>query len=216
MKRVIKNADVFYQGSLQKLQILFDEEEILKVAPCVEGDYEEIDGTGLTVLPGLVDVHVHFRQPGHEDKETICTGSLAAAHGGFTSVFAMPNVIPCPDTMAQMKEYLQLIEQESIVHTYPYGPITLGEKGKQLCDLHAIHTLGVKWFSDDGVGMNDPEIMAHALQIAKDEDLLIACHTEDMKYRKPGACVHEAPYAAAHGWVGIPSECESEPLRVQR
>lgn len=213
MKRVIKNADVFYQGSLQKLQILFDEEEILKVAPCIEGDYEEIDGTGLTVLPGLVDVHVHFRQPGHEDKETIRTGSLAAAHGGFTSVFAMPNVIPCPDTMAQMKEYLQLIEQESIVHTYPYGPITLGEKGKQLCDLHAIHTLGVKWFSDDGVGMNDPEIMAHALQIAKDEDLLIACHTEDMKYRKPGACVHEAPYAAAHGWVGIPSECESEPLK---
>lgn len=212
MKRIIKNADVLYQGSVQRLQILFDENEILKVAPSIDGVYEEIDGKGLTVLPGLVDVHVHFRQPGQEDKETIHTGSMAAAHGGFTSVFAMPNVIPCPDTAVQMKKYLCLLKKESIVHTYPYGPITIEEKGKQLCDLHVMHTLGVKWFSDDGVGMNDPEIMAHALQTAKAEDLLIACHTEDMKYRRPGASVHEAPYAAAHGWIGIPSKCESEPL----
>lgn len=212
MKRIIKNADVLYQGSVQRLQVLFDEEKILKVAQSIEGEYEEIDGKGLTVLPGLVDVHVHFRQPGQEDKETIHTGSLAAAHGGFTSVFAMPNVIPCPDTAVQMKEYLHLLQKESIVHTYSYGPITIEEKGKHLCDLHVMHTLGVKWFSDDGVGMNDPEIMAHALQTAKTDDLLIACHTEDMKYRRPGASVHEAPYAAAHGWIGIPSECESEPL----
>jgi dihydroorotase len=212
MKRIIKNADVLYEGSLQKLQVLFDEEQILKVAPVIEGEYEEIDGTGLTLLPGLVDVHVHFRQPGHEEKETIHTGSLAAAHGGFTSVFAMPNVIPCPDDPEKMKTYLDLIRKESIVHTYAYGPITMKEQGKTLCDLKALKELGVAWFSDDGVGMNDPEIMKNALTLAQQEHLLIACHTEDMKYRVKGASVHAASYAQEHGWIGIPDECESEPL----
>ena len=213
MKRLIRNADVLYEGTVQKLEVLFDEEQILKVAAHIEGDYDEIDGTGLTLLPGLVDVHVHFREPGHTEKETIHTGSCAAAHGGFTSVFAMPNVVPCPDDKEKMEDYLALIKKESIVHTYPYGPITVDERGTQICNLKEMKELGVRWFSDDGVGMNDPEIMAEALQEAEKEDLLIACHTEDLKYRKPGACVHESAYGAAHGWIGIPDECESEPLK---
>ena len=149
----------------------------------------------------------------HEEKETIATGSAAAAHGGFTSVFAMPNLIPCPDDPAKMKSYLKLINENSIVHTYPYAPITIGEAGKQLCDIAGIEALGVKWFSDDGVGMNDPELMKKAMQISKEQGILIACHTEDMQYRKPGASVHEAKYAEENGWIGIPDECESEPLK---
>lgn len=213
MERIIRNADVLYQGSLQKLQVLFNEEQILKVAPEIAGTYEEIDGTGLTLLPGLVDVHVHFRQPGHEEKETIHTGSLAAAHGGFTSVFAMPNLIPCPDDVNKMKTYLHLIQHESIVHTYPYGPITVKEEGKIICPLTEMKQLGVRWFSDDGVGMNNAAIMAEALKTCMQEDLLIACHTEDMKYRQNGASVHPSAYAKEHGWIGIPDECESEPLK---
>ena len=213
MKRIIQNADVLYQGNLQKVQVLFDEKIILQIAEHITGQFEVIDGTGLTLLPGLVDVHVHFRQPGHEEKETIATGSAAAAHGGFTSVFAMPNLIPCPDDPAKMKSYLQLINENSIVHTYPYAPITIGEAGKQLCDIAGIEALGVKWFSDDGVGMNDPELMKKAMQISKEQGILIACHTEDMQYRKPGASVHEAKYAEENGWIGIPDECESEPLK---
>lgn len=212
MKRIIQNADVLYQNTLQKIQVLFDEEQILKIAPVIEGDYEVIDGTGYTLIPGLIDVHVHFRQPGYETKETIHTGSLAAAHGGFTSVFAMPNIIPSPDTKEEMESYLKLIEKESVIHTYPYGTITKKEQGKELSDLAGMVQLGVKQFSDDGIGMNNHELMKKALQFSKENDCIIACHTEDMAYRKPGASVHESQYAHDHGWIGIPDECESEPL----
>ena len=213
MKRVIRNGTVLYDGCLRKKEVLFDESQILEISDHISGDYDEIDAEGLTVLPGLVDVHVHFRQPGRENKETIHTGSLAAAHGGFTSVFAMPNVIPSPDNSEVMKDYLSLIEKESVVHTYPYGTITCNEAGKELSDIEGMHQLGIQWFSDDGVGMNDQAIMKKALALSKEKNLIIACHTEDLNYRKPGASVHESEYANIHGWTGISDECESEPLR---
>lgn len=213
MKRIIRNAEVLYQNRLQRVQVLFDEKAILQIAEEIAGSYEEIDGTGLTVLPGLVDVHVHLRQPGHEEKETIRTGTKAAAHGGFTSIFAMPNVIPCPDTYEKMQIYTELIKRKSIVNTYPCGPITVSQAGRKIAPLAQMKELGVRWFSDDGTGMNDPAIMAEALQIAEKEDLLIACHTEDMKYRKKGASVRASAYAEKMGWIGIPSECESGPLK---
>ena len=212
MKRLIRNAKVLYHGELVEKEVLFDETQILKIDDHIDTDAQVIDAEGNAVLPGLVDVHVHFRQPGREGKETIYTGSLAAAHGGFTSVFAMPNVIPSPDDADIMEEYLKLIETESVIHTYPYGTITRSEAGKQLSDLKGMRKLGVRWFSDDGVGMNNQDLMKQALQFSKDNDCIIACHTEDLAYRKPGASVHESPYAHQHGWIGIPDECESAPL----
>ena len=212
MRRQIINADVLYKNTLQKVNVLFDETQILEISSKVYEDVDTIDGNGLTLLPGLVDVHVHFRQPGHEEKETIHTGSLAAAHGGFTSVFAMPNIIPSPDTKEVMEDYLKLIEKESVVHTYPYGTITVNEQGKELSDLKGMHTLGVKWFSDDGVGMNDQSIMDQALQFSKENDCIIACHTEDLKYRPQGGSVHLSKVNIDKGWIGIPDECESAPL----
>lgn len=212
MKRLIRNAKVLYHGELMEKEVLFDEKQILQIDDHIEADAQVIDAGGNAVLPGLVDVHVHFRQPGREGKETIYTGSLAAAHGGFTSVFAMPNVIPSPDDADIMEEYLKLIETESVIHTYPYGTITRSEAGKQLSDLKGMRKLGVRWFSDDGVGMNNQDLMKQALQFSKDNDCIIACHTEDLAYRKPGASVHESPYAHQHGWIGIPDECESAPL----
>ena len=213
MKRLIRNADVLYHGELMKKEVLFDEKQILKIADKIEEEEAEvIDARGCALLPGLVDVHVHFRQPGREAKETIHTGSLAAAHGGFTSVFAMPNVIPSPDDRNVMEEYLKLIEKESVIHTYPYGTITRNEAGKQLSDLSGMYDLGIRWFSDDGVGMNNQDLMKQALQFSKDNGCIIACHTEDLAYRKPGASVHESDYAIQHGWIGIPDECESAPL----
>ena len=212
MKRLIRNAKVLYHGELMEKEVLFDENRILQIDDHIEADAQIIDAGGNAVLPGLVDVHVHFRQPGREGKETIYTGSLAAAHGGFTSVFAMPNVIPSPDDADIMEEYLKLIETESVIHTYQYGTITRSEAGKQLSDLKGMRKLGVRWFSDDGVGMNNQDLMKQALQFSKDNDCIIACHTEDLAYRKPGASVHESPYAHQHGWIGIPDECESAPL----
>ncbi len=212
MRRQIINADVLYENTLQKVNVLFDENQILEIGSNIYEDVDTIDGTGLTLLPGLVDVHVHFRQPGHEEKETIHTGSLAAAHGGFTSVFAMPNIIPSPDTKEVMDDYLKLIEKESVVHTYPYGTITVNEQGKELSDLKGMHTLGVKWFSDDGVGMNDQSIMDQALRFSKENDCIIACHTEDLNYRPQSGSVHLSKVNTDKGWIGIPDECESAPL----
>lgn len=211
MRKVIKNADVLFEGKLQQVDVVFDEEMILEIGHDLQAD-EVIDATGLTLLPGLVDVHVHFRQPGNEDAETIHTGSLAAAHGGFTSVFAMPNINPSPDTTEIMQEYLKLIERESVVHTYPYGTITVKEQGKQLSDIQGMRKLGVRWFSDDGVGMNDQNLMREVLELGKQEDFIIALHTEDLQYRPKGGSVHLSKVNTDKGWIGIPDTCESAPL----
>lgn len=213
MKRLIRNGQVLIDGRLQAKEVLFDETGILKIADHIEGEYEILDAEGLAVLPGLIDVHVHFRQPGRETKETIRTGSLAAAHGGFTTVLAMPNVIPSPDTEEIMKSFLDLIQKESLVHTYPYGTISKQEAGKELSDLEGMNKLGIRWFSDDGTGLNNEKVMKQALAFTKEHNCIVAAHTEDLKYRPQGASVHEAPFAKEHGWIGIPSACESEPLK---
>lgn len=214
MKRKIINAKVLYKDNLEDLEVLFDESAILKIAGHIEEeDCEIIDAKGRTLLPGLIDVHVHLREPGFEQKETIATGSLAAAKGGFTSVFAMPNLNPFPDSAVIMKEYLKRIEQDACVHVYPYATITKGEKGAQLSDMEDLSDLGIRWFSDDGVGVASDEVMEKAQQEVRRLNALMACHTEDMNYRKPGASVHESEYAIQKGWLGIPSECESEQLK---
>ena len=213
MKRLIRNGSVLYEGTLRKLDVLFDENSILKVAEHIEEDCEVIDASGLTVLPGLVDVHVHLREPGHEEKETIRTGTQAAAAGGFTSIFAMPNLNPFPDNPEVMKSYLQKISEDSLVHTYPYGTITCGEKGAAVSDMKGMSELGIRWFSDDGVGVADDAIMEKAMQEVASLGALMACHTEDMNYRVKGASVHDSEYAAKNGWIGIPSACESEQLK---
>ncbi len=212
MKRLIKNADVLYQGTLKKLDVLFDEKRILEIGANLDYECEVIDGSGLTLLPGLVDVHVHFRQPGNEQKETIKTGSLAASRGGFTTVIAMPNVSPSPDSVEVMKNYLHLIEKESVVHTYPYGTITRNEKGLELSDLKGLRSMGIKWFSDDGVGMNNQKLLYDALKESVANDFLIACHTEDLNYRPSGASVNNSEVVTSKGWIGIDNECEYKPL----
>ena len=210
--RLIKNGNVLIDDKLEKKDILIHEGKIIKIDDSIEKDCEILDASGLTVIPGLVDVHVHFREPGHSEKETIHTGSLAAAHGGFTSVFAMPNVIPYPDNVDTIQDYLKLIEKESVVHTYPYACITKEEASKEVVDMKAIKELGIHWFSDDGVGVSTREIMKQAMEKAKENDCMIVAHTEDMSYRKPGASVHDSQVVTSKGWIGIPSACESAQL----
>ncbi len=213
MIRRIAGAEAVIGDEIVRTDILFDENGIIDIGPDLHGEEELIDGSGCTVLPGLIDVHVHFREPGYEQKETILTGSKAAAHGGFTTVFAMPNLNPFPDTPEVMRTYLQKIREDSVINTVPYGTITQGEKGQIPTDYEELKKLGIRWFSDDGVGVADCSVMQEAMLKAKEAGVMFACHTEDMNYRRPGACVHESEYGRSMGWDGIPGECESEQLK---
>ena len=210
--KVIKNGTLCLEQGLVQKDILFDQERIIEIGEDLKAD-QVIDASGLMVLPGLVDVHVHLREPGYTEKETISTGTLAAAKGGFTSIFAMPNVIPYPDDVDTIENYVHLISQESHVRTFPYACITQEEKGKEVVDIDAISQCGIRWFSDDGVGIDEDAIMKAAMEKAKENDCLIAMHTEDMKYRKPGASVHDSQINRDKGYIGIPSDCESQPLK---
>ena len=140
--KLIKNANILLQdNTYQKMDVAYDETGIKDIKEHLDMDAEEVmDANGLVLLPGLIDVHVHLREPGNEHKETIKTGTMAAAHGGFTTVMAMPNVIPYPDNVDTMKAYLHKIEEDAVVHVIPYGCITKGEKSKELSDICLLYT----------------------------------------------------------------------------
>lgn len=211
--RLIKNGNVLTSQGIVKKDILFDEQEIIKIEENIQADAEIIDASGLTVIPGLVDVHVHLREPGYTQKETIHTGTLAAAHGGFTTIFCMPNVIPYPDDVQTIQMYVEKINQDAVVHVHPYACITKEEASKEVVDMKDIkERFGIRWFSDDGVGVSTAEVMAQAMKTAGENDCMIVAHTEDMSYRKPGACVHDSEVNRQKGWLGIPSACESAQL----
>ncbi len=213
MKTLLKNGTVAYGNDLVATDVLFDESGILKIEENIEDEADDVlDCTNLAVLPGLIDVHVHLREPGFEAKETIETGSKAAARGGFTTIMAMPNVNPYPDNKETMEKYLTRIAESSVINVIPYGTITCMEKGEEVSAMKDMKELGVRWFSDDGVGVANDEVMEKAMREAAALDALIASHTEDMRFRIPGASVHEAQYAYEHGWIGIPSDCESSQL----
>lgn len=208
--KLIKNANILQADHTYcKMDVAYDETGIKEIKEHLEIDADEtIDANGLVLLPGLIDVHVHLREPGNEHKETIKTGTMAAAHGGFTTVMAMPNVIPYPDNVETMKAYLQKIKEDAIVNVIPYGCITKGEKSKELSDIAGLSKLGIHAFSDDGVGVASKDMMKAAMEACKKENAMIVAHTEDMDYRKPGACMHEGIRNKELGYIGIPSACE--------
>ena len=161
---------------------------------------------GYTVFPGFADVHVHFREPGFSYKETIHTGSLAAAHGGYTAVCAMPNLKPTPDSLENLEPELQAIRTGAVVRVLPYGTITAGEQGAVIADLEGLAP-HVAAFSDDGHGVQRDEIMEEAMVRAKALGKLIVAHCEDNSLLR-GGYIHDGDYAAAHGHRGLCSESE--------
>ena len=130
------------------------------------------------VFPGFCDVHVHLREPGFSYKETIFSGSLAAAHGGNTAVCTMPNLDPVPDTKAHLKEQLNLIKEDGLIHIYPYGSITMGQKGEQLSEMKAMAQQVIA-FTDDGKGVQRDDMMRAAMKQAKQLNKMIVAHCED-------------------------------------
>ena len=163
------------------------------------------------VLPGFCDVHVHFREPGFSYKETILTGSLAAARGGYTAVCTMPNLNPVPDSKAHLKEQLDLIKQDGLIRIYPYGAITVGQKGEQLSEMKNMAP-NVIAFSDDGRGVQSRELMKSAMLKAKQLKKLIVAHCEDNSLLN-GGYIHDGAYARMYSHRGICSESEWGPIK---
>ena len=164
------------------------------------------------VFPGFCDVHVHFREPGFSYKETIATGSMAAARGGYTAVCTMPNLNPVPDSKEHLNMQLALIEEQATIHVYPYGAITVGEKGETLADLEGMAKDAIA-FSDDGRGVQADEMMEEAMRRAKALGKMIVAHCEVNDLLR-GGYIHEGTYAKANGHKGICSE--SEYLQIAR
>lgn len=170
-----------------------------------------LDDTQYSIFPGFCDVHVHFREPGFSYKETILTGSEAAARGGYTTVCTMPNLNPVPDSVEHLKEELDIIERDAVIDVLPYGAITIGEKGEELADLSGMAKDAIA-FSDDGRGIQSKEMMRKAMLKAKELGKIVVAHCEDNSLLK-GGYIHDGIYAKEHGHRGICSESEWGPIK---
>ena len=159
-----------------------------------------------TILPGFCDVHVHFREPGFSYKETIATGSKAAAHGGYTAVCTMPNLNPVSDTAEHLKEQQDIIDRDACINVYPYAAITIGQKGEELADLESMAGDCIA-FSDDGHGVQSDDMMRDAMEKAKSLGKIITAHCE-VNSLLHGGYIHDGVYAKEHGHRGICSESE--------
>ena len=208
MEYLLKNGQGFVENQVRKVDILVRDGRIAAMGGDIvpSGDAVLLDMGGTVIFPGFVDVHVHLREPGFSYKETIATGTLAAAHGGYAHLGAMPNLSPIPDSAAHLKEQLDIIRADAKVHVHPYGAITVGERGEELADLAAMAP-DVLGFSDDGKGVQDREMMRRAMETAKGLGKIIAAHCEDNSLLR-GGYIHDGEYARRHGHRGICSESE--------
>ena len=168
------------------------------------------DIKNVVALPAFCDVHVHFREPGFSYKESIKTGSLAAAHGGYTDVCTMPNLDPVPDCRAALEKQLDIIERDAAVRVHPYGALTVGEKGEEISDLSAM-AADCCAFSDDGRGVQSEELMREAMLRAKALGKIVAAHCEDNSLIR-GGYINDGEYARRHGHAGICRESEWRPI----
>ena len=191
-----------------KAKMQFKATEIESLGNCFHfsDSLSSLNSPEYTVFPGFCDVHVHFREPGFSYKETIATGSLASAAGGYTDVCTMPNLNPVPDSIEHLKEQLDIIERDAVIGVHPYGAITVAEAGRELADLEGMANKVIA-FSDDGRGVQDDGMMREAMQRAKTLGKLIVAHCEvnDLLF---GGYIHDGDYAKAHGHRGICSESE--------
>ena len=165
-----------------------------------------------TVFPGFCDVHVHFREPGFSYKETIGSGSRAAARGGYTAVCTMPNLNPVPDSPAHLREQLEMIRRDACIDVYPYGAITVGQRGEELSDMAGMAADAIA-FSDDGRGVQSDDRMREAMRTARALGKMIVAHCEVNDLLR-GGYIHDGEYACTHGHRGICSE--SEYLQIER
>ena len=208
MDCVIRGARVWVDGGFSPMDLLIRGGRIQEMGPSLSFSHMPVFSfPNAAVLPGLVDVHVHLREPGFSYKATVASETRAAARGGFTAVCAMPNLKPVPDCPAHLAEELALIRRDAVVAVHPYGAISVGEKGETLADLEGMAEQVVA-FTDDGKGVQSAAMMEEAMTRARALGKIVAAHCEDESLLRPGGCIHDGAYARAHGHVGISSESE--------
>ncbi len=210
MKLLIQNASyIAFNEQNKQADILIEDGIIVKIDTKIEENVDrKVDASGMLVSPGFIDLHVHLREPGGEKKETIATGTLAAARGGFTTLAAMPNTRPVPDSKQQMEWVQKRIQDTANVRVLPYASITVRQLGRELTDFMALKNAGAFAFTDDGVGIQSAEMMLKAMKKAAELNVAIVAHCEEDTLINKG-CVHEGSFSKRNGLNGIPSVCES-------
>lgn len=206
MKTFYTHARIFRNGRFEEGRLVVEEGRVVADCAPQPGD-REVDLGGRTLVPGLVDVHVHLREPGFPQKETIATGTAAAAAGGYTTVCSMPNLNPAPDTPEHLGEQLAIIRRDAAVRVVPYASITLGQRGcGELVDFAALAP-EVVGFSDDGRGVQSAELMEEAMRQAASvgKPIVAHCEVDDLLH---GGYIHDGEYCREHGHRGISSESE--------
>ncbi|MBR6028469.1 MAG: dihydroorotase [Clostridia bacterium] len=214
MRNLLKNAMIWSPGGFEPGDLLVENGVVAAKGPlgAVLAD-RVLDCGGCALFPGFADVHVHLREPGFSYKETIATGTRAAARGGYTVVCAMPNLNPPPDSPAHLALEEKLIAEEAVIRVLPFGAITLGQRGEgETVDIAALAGR-VCGFSDDGRGIKTAAVMREAMVKCRAADSLISAHCENLTHIPEGAGIHAGSYAARHGLPGIPSSSEWEPIR---
>ena len=213
MRYLLQNAQILSSGGVfRAADVLLSGGRVVSIGDRIScpADAVSIDLHKAVLFPGFVDVHVHLREPGFSYKETIRTGTLAAAHGGFAHVAAMPNLDPVPDCAAALAVQRAIIEKDALVHVHPYGAVSVGEKGERLADLEGLAP-GVIAFSDDGRGVQSESLMREAMIQCCRLGKILAAHCEDNSLLH-GGYIHDGAYARAHGHRGICSESEWGPI----
>ena len=208
MKQLIKNATIFYDSKFVKNDILINQGIIAEISDSLAPECADVvyDFENCYVFPGFTDVHVHLREPGFSYKETIKTGTMASARGGYTTVCSMPNLNPVPDSVEHLQEQIDIINRDAVINVYPYASITVGQMGEKLSDLAEMKDMCVA-YSDDGRGVQSDKMMLDAMKIAKSHNKMIVAHCE-VNDLLDGGYIHKGKYAEEHSHRGICSESE--------
>ena len=206
MDYILKNGVVYTGGKFLTTDLAILNGKVSFSLPKDTSSFVVIDCLNKFIVPGFVDVHVHLREPGFSYKETIKTGTTAAASAGYSAVFSMPNLKPVPDSVENLKIQQEIIERDAVISVYPMAAISKGEKGEELADMEEMAN-SVLAFSDDGKGVQNDEMMKRAMQIAKKHGKIISAHCEDETLLF-GGYIHDGEYAKLHGHKGIPSASE--------
>ncbi len=205
---LISGAKVWLEGSFVQRDVLVEDGRIVEISDHItprEG-IRTVEASGKMLLPGLVDMHVHLREPGYGYKESIHSGTRASARGGFTVVCPMPNLNPAPDSLEHIKEQFDIIERDAIIEVLPYATITTARKGEECVDYETLAPL-VAGFSDDGSGVQSAERMEEAMRGIAATGKILAAHCEVESLLR-GGYIHDGEWAKAHGHKGICSESE--------